>query len=53
MNYYRVTFKNHPPIIVRGGDRNNAIKMAIIKTRGYLPKSEQRKNVVSAKLYKY
>jgi hypothetical protein len=49
MKTYQVTFTNTAPVIVRASDRNDAIKVAVIKTRGYLSATQQRANVVSAK----
>jgi len=52
MNEYIVKFTNVPPVRVRAGDRNNAITVAVRRTRGYLSATEQRRQVVSAKLAK-
>jgi hypothetical protein len=49
MKTYKVTFTNCSPIIVRVSDRNDAIRVAVLKTRGYLSATQQRANVVSAK----
>jgi hypothetical protein len=50
---YRVTFINAPTQIVRAINRADAITQAVRKTRGYLSCTEQRSNVISAKIDQY
>ncbi len=49
MTTYKVTFTNCAPVVVRASGRNDAIRVAVLKTRGYLSATQQRANVVSAK----
>ena len=49
---YTVTFKNQPSVKVWAGNRADAIKQACRQSRGYLSMTDQRRNVVSAKISK-
>jgi len=51
METYKVTFKNCPSVLVRTTSRTDAIRVAIHKTKGYMSLTDQRRNVISAKMY--
>lgn len=50
MKTYIVTFTNAPTVSVNATNRADAIKQAVNRTRGYLSASQQKNNVISAKI---
>jgi hypothetical protein len=50
--YYTITFKDQPSVKVWSTGRADAIKQACRQSRGYLSMTDQRRNVVSAKISK-